>query len=434
MPKLSIIVPVYNVENYLAQCLDSILEQSFEDYELICVDDGSKDSSRMILEQYAQKDSRVRVLLQKHSDAGTARNRGFKESSGEFIQFLDSDDIFAPQMFQVLLERLENTHADLAICHSVNFWNEHELSFPNLSGDMLQWEKIMTPAETVNIFNRYVGWAWDKMIRRSFLERYQLYFQEQRSTNDLFFVYSALSLAAEIVETPCVFIHHRRHSASIESSRNKSPLCFISALQQYHTFMVAHHVFETSPQLQRYFYNYILRFMFWNLDTIGEEAYAIIYNHLKEMCDHFAFCSYSSEYFNENHYLYERYLRIQKGYSCIGSLLLQISDYRTWLAEQKNVAYRNEQLAKSYLHKITALEEVESERLILEEKYRNLKMRFDTQELELREVYNSVSFRSGRFLTYPLRKIRNVVRFWYAHGMFATLRKIKRKLLFQTEK
>lgn len=440
MPKLSIIIPVYNVENYLAQCLDSVLGQSFEDYELICVDDGSEDSSRMILEQYAQRDSRIRVLLQEHSDAGTARNRGFRESSGEFILFLDSDDIFAPRMFQALLEKMESTHADLAVCHSVNFWNEHELVFPDFVREELQWEKIETPAETVNIFNRYVGWAWDKMIRRSFIERYQLYFQEQRSTNDLFFVYSALSLAAEIVETPCVFIHHRRHSASIESSRNKSPLCFISALRQYHAFMESHHIFERAPQLQRHFYNYVLRFMFWHLDTIGEESYMVIYDHLKEMCDSFALGSYSPEYFNENHYFYERYLRIQKGHNCIGSLLLQLSDYRTWLAEQKNAACRNEQLAKSYLHKITGLEEetarlkvIEADKQALEEEFNSLKKRLDERESELRKVYRSVSFRTGRFLTYPLRKIRNTVRFWHSHGMLATLRKIKRKLLFQTE-
>ena len=91
-PKVSVVLPVYNVGKYLRQCMDSIVGQTLEEIEIICVDDGSSDDSPQILQEYARKDPRVRVICQQNQGAGAARNHGLSVAQGEYLSFLDSDD------------------------------------------------------------------------------------------------------------------------------------------------------------------------------------------------------------------------------------------------------------------------------------------------------------------------------------------------------
>lgn len=93
-PKVSVIIPVYNSEKYLAECLDSVINQTFREIEILCINDGSTDASAEILEQYAKKDGRIKVFNQENKGAGSARNVGIKQAQGEFLAFLDSDDIY----------------------------------------------------------------------------------------------------------------------------------------------------------------------------------------------------------------------------------------------------------------------------------------------------------------------------------------------------
>ena len=114
MPKVSVIVPVYNVEKYLARCVDSILNQTFNDFELILVDDGSPDNSGKICDEYAERDSRVKVIHKQNGGVSSARNLGIKTSIGEFITFIDSDDWIEPKMFEQLYNASEN--CDIIFC------------------------------------------------------------------------------------------------------------------------------------------------------------------------------------------------------------------------------------------------------------------------------------------------------------------------------
>ena len=113
MPKVSVIVPVYNVEQYLHQCLDSIINQTFKEIEIICINDGSTDSSGKILEQYAQKDDRIKVLNQENQGASIARNNGLDIAKSEWICFVDSDDITHSQMLEIVYNQ--------AILNNVDF-------------------------------------------------------------------------------------------------------------------------------------------------------------------------------------------------------------------------------------------------------------------------------------------------------------------------
>ena len=107
MPKISVIIPVYNVEKYLARCLDSVIAQTFSDIEIICINDGSTDNAGQILSEYAKKDKRIKIITQENSGVVAARNNGIASSVGEYIYPLDGDDIIAP----MTLEKLYNAIA-----------------------------------------------------------------------------------------------------------------------------------------------------------------------------------------------------------------------------------------------------------------------------------------------------------------------------------
>lgn len=115
MPKVTVVVPIYNVEAYVRKCVDSILAQSFSDFELILVDDGSTDGCGDICDSYAKKDGRIRVIHQKNTGLGGARNTGMKASAGEYILFVDSDDSIGPKTLEVTCGKAAESDADMVI-------------------------------------------------------------------------------------------------------------------------------------------------------------------------------------------------------------------------------------------------------------------------------------------------------------------------------
>lgn len=119
MPKLSVIVPVYNTERYLRECIDSILAQTFTDFELILVDDGSTDGSGSICDEYADKDPRIQVIHQENVGATAARRKGVNQACGEYIAFVDSDDWISQNMYQDMMPKAETFGADMVLCDMV---------------------------------------------------------------------------------------------------------------------------------------------------------------------------------------------------------------------------------------------------------------------------------------------------------------------------
>lgn len=123
-PKVSIIVPIYNVEKYLNQCVDSLLMQTLEDIEIILIDDGSPDKSGEFADSYAQKDKRIKVIHQENAGLGPARNSGMDIATGEYIGFVDSDDWVKPEMYERLYNEAVRTHADIVVSGHCEFSGE----------------------------------------------------------------------------------------------------------------------------------------------------------------------------------------------------------------------------------------------------------------------------------------------------------------------
>ena len=132
MVKVSVIIPVYNVEPYLKQCMDSVVGQTLKDIEIICVDDGSTDGSLDILREYAAEDNRIQIIEQKNAGAGAARNNGMRHATGKYLSFLDSDDFFEPRMLEKAYDLAEKDQADFVAYKSDQYHTEETVCFSRL--------------------------------------------------------------------------------------------------------------------------------------------------------------------------------------------------------------------------------------------------------------------------------------------------------------
>lgn len=272
MIKVSVIIPVYNVENYLRQCLDSVVNQTLREIEIICVNDSSTDGSLAILEEYAQKDDRIQVITQPNAGAGAARNRGMDLAKGEYLSFLDSDDFFEPAMLEKAYNLAEQNRADFVVYKSDQYHTE-ENKFVPVSWAVREQEIPPYPVFnyrqlTDNVFKVFVGWAWDKLFSREFVKKHQLRYQEQRTSNDMLFVFSAIVLAQRISLLPEVLVHQRRDSKdSLSKTRENSWWCFHDALLALRERLQKEGLY---PELEKDFINYALHFTLWNYNTLAE--------------------------------------------------------------------------------------------------------------------------------------------------------------------
>lgn len=180
MPKVSVIVPVYNAERYLKECADSILNQTIQDIELILVDDGSTDSSPSLCDAYAAQDERVKVIHKPNGRAASARNAGLRTASGEYIAFVDADDWISPDMYEKMLA----VHADVVLCDYVRFLDDEEIPFtqPNVDGgvyDKTQIREQIYPHLVMDGVEYPVTISnWAMLIKRTVITANHLFYRE----------------------------------------------------------------------------------------------------------------------------------------------------------------------------------------------------------------------------------------------------------------
>ena len=167
MAEVSIIVPVYQVEKYIRQFVDSILAQTFTDFELILVDDGSKDMSGQICDEYAGMDERVKVIHKENGGAADTRNRGMDQAVGNYVMFVDSDDYIASTMLECLYRNMLNENADIAACNYLYFFeNDRQKDFAiNVKSEVLTGSEIFYYRKNER---NYGFWTvvWNKLMKR----------------------------------------------------------------------------------------------------------------------------------------------------------------------------------------------------------------------------------------------------------------------------
>ena len=314
MPKVSVIIPVYNVESYLSQCLDSIVHQTLQDIEIICIDDGSTDGSYAILQEYASNDNRIRVLQQQNSGAGIARNLGMQAAAGAYLSILDADDFFQPNMLEQAYLQCEKDHADICVFRSDRF-DTHTEKYEAIPWTIKQkYLPATVPFAVTDIysyaFQIFNGWSWDKLYRRDFVQRTSLQFQGLRTTNDAYFVFMANVLAGSITTVDKVLAHHRANTGtSLSVTREQSWDCCWQAVHAIRQELIKRNQFVLVEQS---FINWALHFLLWNVHTLQGDSKALLIKAMREQ--YFAeleLSKYSKVYFyNQNEY--HEYLQIVK--------------------------------------------------------------------------------------------------------------------------
>lgn len=221
--KISIIVPVYNVEAYLDECIESIINQTFKDFEVIFVDDGSLDASSKIIERYCEKNDNFILLSQKNSgSAGGPRNTGIDIAKGKYIFFLDPDDKLPYTALEYLYTAISNSNVEI-VCGSYNDFNSRALwSIKHVVENVFYEERITSFNESIELACNLV--PWNKLYDRKFLIRNKIYFNTNlRYGEDRSFVLKSYVLAKKIkIITECVYYYRMR-----ESTTN------VSAVQDY---------------------------------------------------------------------------------------------------------------------------------------------------------------------------------------------------------
>lgn len=222
-PKISIIVPVYNSEKFLGSCLDSILSQSFRDFELILVDDGSRDSSPRICDDYAQKDSRVKVIHKENGGVSAARNDGLDIAKGEYITFIDSDDWVEREY----LETLSNyrNYDIVFFSHRIIYEDGYtsEFKFEAKEGDRQNIWEIVASLRKNTVGSNFYGYTWNKMFRRDIIEKYKIRFIEGlRISEDEVYTLDYCTHAKSIKVLPLCLYNYRVLGTGLTATKNSA--------------------------------------------------------------------------------------------------------------------------------------------------------------------------------------------------------------------
>ena len=221
--KVSVIIPIYNAREFVRLALESVIDQTLKEIEIICVDDGSTDHSLQVVKEYAEMDSRIRIITENNAGVAIARNNGLRRARGEYIAFLDADDFMEAPTLESLYTMATEKKLDIAIS-GYDLFQEKTCKFvksiPSLHEEIFADGKVASKKEYPDyIFQSTDCNAWNKLFRRAFIEEKELQFlSDVKMFEDVYFVCTALSLAESIGRDDTVWIHHRVHS---ESARNR---------------------------------------------------------------------------------------------------------------------------------------------------------------------------------------------------------------------
>lgn len=223
IPLISVIVPIYNAEIYLRQNLDSILNQTLKDIELICVDDGSTDFTLKILKEYQEKDSRIIIIQQNNQKAGIARNTGLKIAKGKYIIFLDADDFFKDTMLEELYNKAEIDNADTVVCSYYNYdaKTNKVLDIYTIHSSFVKQSPFSAEDIKNSIFSFCRPNPWTKLFKRDFFLENNIQFDDLVSSNDFCGIYTAVAASKRISILNKPLIYYRLNQLNNLTAKRK---------------------------------------------------------------------------------------------------------------------------------------------------------------------------------------------------------------------
>ncbi len=209
-PKISIIIPVFNVEPYIRRCLDSIKSQTFTDFEVIIVDDSSPDGSIKIAEEFVKSDPRFKIIANRHNGVGEARNTGLQHAAGEYVAFIDSDDFIAPTYLEKLYNACEINGADISYCAFTYYFHRNGFKKKQL---FIVKDQVMERDEAVARIisdHGFHSYPWSKLYKRSIfidngIEYPTMYFEDIATSPKAFFYTNRLAVTSD-----CLYYYVKR--------------------------------------------------------------------------------------------------------------------------------------------------------------------------------------------------------------------------------
>ena len=263
MPKISVIIPVYNVEQYLPQCLDSLKNQILSDLEFICINDGSVDGSLDILQAYAAEDHRFVIINQKNRGQGYARNKGLEAASGEYIGFVDPDDWVEPDMYEQMYNLAEKYNADTVECNY-----EHYIESPKTVTTMPGNIKRPLPETSDGILSynwtqlpgQHLIWSgphavWNKIFSKKMINDEHIRFTEGTLAEDALFTIHSRICSLRTIQCPKIFYHYRTRQDSACNKISDNRFDFFTAVRDIKRILTQYNIYE---QQQNYFYKFLL--------------------------------------------------------------------------------------------------------------------------------------------------------------------------------
>lgn len=246
MPKLSILVPIYNVEAYLKQCLNSLVDQSLQDIEIICINDGSTDKSLEIIKDFAKRDSRIVIINKKNSGYGDSMNQALKQAKGEYIGILESDDWIALDGFSKLYQAAKEYNADVVKANYYKVRSAKNGSYTVVAQtEEITKLEVVNPAKARQVF-QFAPAIWSAIYRADFLRDNKIDFLPTpgASYQDLSFNFKVWALAKKAVLLPEAYVKYRIDNANSSINNPGKVNCVVDEYAEIETFLCERGIFN----------------------------------------------------------------------------------------------------------------------------------------------------------------------------------------------
>ena len=280
--KFSIIIPVYNVEKFLPECLDSIIAQTFSDFEVICMNDGSTDNSLEILQKYANKDSRFKVISQENQGQGIARNKAIDIAQGRYLLFVDPDDFIEPNTLEKIYEKFQQTDVDIiqfnfSTCKengrhsSIKSFKKRmhkEFHYSIKDNEIYNWRNIKKKnLEEMSLC------VWDKAYKMNLIKANNIRLAPNKHGEDHIFSISSNLLADKILYINKAFYHYRTRLGSAVNKASDDNFCIFDNIALLKNFLTTNNLFNEYRVSFEEYVSTVLSWHFANIPTESVEKY-----------------------------------------------------------------------------------------------------------------------------------------------------------------
>lgn len=377
MPKVSILMPACNVEKFLRECMDSVISQTLEDIEIICIDDGSKDATGFILDEYAERDKRIKVIHKPNSGYGHSMNVGLQNATGEYIGIIETDDFAELDMFENLYDTAKKNSADVVKSNYYTYVSkpEPQSTYFEVLKEYDLYDRVFKPSDNKQIF-RVRPSIWTGIYRRQFLVDNGIWFNETpgASYQDTSYAFKVWASAERAVLVKEAYLHYRTDNSGSSVKSGRKVFCLCDEYESTEKFLLERP--EKKAELEELEVSLKYESYRWNLARLAPELrYAFLLR------------------------MHEEFVKVKK------AGLLNPEYYPDWKWRDVNLlvddmeGYYTERCCKG----LRSYDELTAALNQSQKKVKRL-------EKELSNIKNSTSLKAGYVVTYIPRKMKNLFR------------------------